>query len=319
MKLTFKKFQLRKVLVGLLAVAIIFGLTASSALAVEVSDECQAYKQKQAEKQLPPHKRPAPAEPGASEGKGNQHANLAAAATNPLSNLIQFQMQDQYNSDVDNAKGYNNAFLIQPVIPVKLPWKKVPMGILRLTLPYVSSNKYPVVGREHGFGDFTALAIANVPLAKGQTMGIGASLVFPTAGDNLFTGSGKYQGGPAWAYVNTMIKGWQLGAFGWQHWDYANGPSGKDRAYVNEHSVQPLIVKHFSEGWYVRAQDIPWKYDFRLDNWSMPMGPVVGKVAKIGKLPINMFAGVYYDPMTHNDATSNTWSFKLNMTFLFPE
>jgi hypothetical protein len=40
----------------------------------------------------PPHKMPAPAEPA-----GNNHANLAEAATNPLANLIQLQLQNQYN------------------------------------------------------------------------------------------------------------------------------------------------------------------------------------------------------------------------------
>ena len=315
--------QLNKSLTVLCAAVISLGLCTGSVLAVDVSDEdyktLQTHKKKQAEKQRPSHKWPPPAEPGASEGKGNQHANLAEAATNPLANLIQFQLQDQYNADVDNAKGYSNDFLLQPVIPVKLPWKVAPLGILRITVPYVSSNDLPGVGRQHGFGDTTVLAVANHPLGKGQVLGLGASFKFPTAGDNEFTGQGKYQAGPAYAYINTVLKGWQLGFFGWQANDYAEGPGGGKRSYVSEHHIQPLIIKHFGEGWYAGTQDIPWVYDFRLNNWSMPMGPRVGKVMKFGKQPVNIFGAVYYDPMTHNDASSNTWSFKLNMTFLFPE
>ena len=306
-------YDLRLVLIGLCTVAIVFGFTAGSALAQDDA-KYQEYKKKQAEKELPPHKQPAPASPS-----GHQHANLAEAATNPLANLIQFQVQEQYTPDVDNADGYSNAFLLQPVIPVKLPWKKAPLGIIRLTVPYVSTPDLPGVGRKDGIGDTTLLAVANMPIAKGQIIGLGTSLGFPTAGSNEFVGNGKWLAGPAYAYINTVFKGWQFGGFGWHSWDYANGRGGSDKPYVNQHSFQPLIIKHFSEGWYVGLQDIPWKYDFRLDNWSMPMGPRVGKVMKLGKLPVNLFGAVYYDPMTHDDATSNTWSFKLNLTFLFPE
>jgi hypothetical protein len=195
----------------------------------------------------------------------------------------------------------------------------VPLGIIRLTVPYVSTPDLPVVGRQYGIGDTTLLAMANMPIAKGQIIGFGTSLGFPTAGSNEFVGNGKWLAGPSYAYINTVFKGWQLGGFGWHSWDYADGSGGSDKPHVSEHSFQPLIIKHFGEGWYVGVQDVPWKYDFRLDNWSMPMGPRVGKVMKLGKLPVNMFGAVYYDPMTHDDATSNTWSLKLNMTFLFPK
>jgi hypothetical protein len=324
-----KNSWLKTALIGLCAAALMFGLSTGSVLAQdkaaevklspEEQKECDECEKKAAEKKLPPHQRPAPAEPGGP--KGNQHGSLAEAATNPLANLIQFQLQNQYNSVVDNSgTGASNEFLIQPVVPFSLPWKWMPTLITRTTLPYISTTDlgFPI-GREYGFSDTTLLLVGNIPIAKGQMIGVGASLVFPTGGSNEILSSGKWQAGPAWAYINTMFKGWQLGAFGFQHWDYANGPGGGKKPYVSNHSVQPLIVKHFGKGWYVRLQDIPWKYDFRTDDWSMPTGPAVGKVFKLGKLPLNAFTGVYYDPMTHNDASSNTWSFKVNLTVLFPK
>jgi len=317
-----KNFWLKMTLIGLCAVALMFGLSTGSVLAQdevklspEEQKECDECEKKTAQKHLPPHERPAPADPS-----GHKHANLAEAATNPLANLVQFQLQNQHNWDVDNGKGSSNAFLIQPVIPFNLPWKKVPLGIIRLTVPYVSTTEYPdPVGNEYGFGDTTLLAVANMPIAKGQMIGLGTSLVFPTAGSNPFLGSGKYQAGPAYAYINTMFKGWQLGFFGYQHWDYTNGPGGDDKPYVSEHFIQPLVVKHFGEGWYAGLQDVPWKYDFRLDNWSMPTGPRVGKVVKLGKLPLNLFTAFYYDPMRHDDAQTNVWTWKVNLTVLFPK
>jgi hypothetical protein len=261
-------YDLRLVLIGLCTVAIVFGFTTGSALAQDDA-KYQEYKKKQAEKELPPHKQPAPAEPGASEGKGHQHANLAEAATNPLANLIQFQLQNQYNSVVDNSgTGASNNFIIQPVIPFSLPFKKMPVMITRTTIPYISTVDYGENGREFGFGDTIFLAVGNMPIAKGQMIGLGVSLVFPTGGSNEFLSSGKWQAGPAWAYINTVFKGWQFGVLGWQHWDYADGPGGGKKGNVNNHSVQPVLIKHFSHGWYAGVQDVPWKYDFRTNDWS---------------------------------------------------
>ena len=63
-----------------------------------------------------PHESPHTAEPPT-----GGHSSLAAAATNPIGNLIQLQLQNQYNWDSYNADGYSNAAIIQPVVPVKLP------------------------------------------------------------------------------------------------------------------------------------------------------------------------------------------------------
>jgi hypothetical protein len=291
---------LRIGLSGLYAAAIMLGLAFGSAMAADDSN-------------LPPHKMPAPPEPA-----GNSHANLAEAATNPLANLVQLQLQDQYNWENHNSSGYSNQFIIQPVVPVKLPWEAVPLLITRTTLPYVSTpNLGSPEHRHHGFGDTTFLAIANPVLPKGNAGGLGVSTVIPTGGDNDFTGSGKWSAGPAYAYIYTGIPTWQLGFFGWQHWSYASTSSGSGREDVNEHSIQPLITKHFSEGWYVASQDVPWKYNFKSDNWTMPMGPQVGKVFKIGNQPIKMFGAVYYDP--YDDGANAEWTAKLNLTFLFPE
>lgn len=51
----------------------------------------------------------------------------------------------------------------------------------------------------------------------------------------------------------------------------------------------------------------------------MPTDPVVGKVLKLGKLRLDFFTGVYYDPFTHDDASTNVWSWKVSFTALFPK
>jgi hypothetical protein len=68
---------------GLAVAAMMLGLSAGSILAHDEHDQAQA------DKNLPPHERPAPAEPPT-----GGHANLAEAATNPVANLVQFQVQN---------------------------------------------------------------------------------------------------------------------------------------------------------------------------------------------------------------------------------
>ena len=62
-----------------------------------------------------------------------EHADLGAAATNPVSDLIQIRVQDQYVPDSYNVDGSSNAALIQTVVPFHLPFESVPMLVSRMT------------------------------------------------------------------------------------------------------------------------------------------------------------------------------------------
>ena len=104
MKTRLKITSLSKIMIGLVAAAITLGLSTGSVLAVDVSEEdyklLQSVKKKEADKQLPPHKQPAPAHPA-----GSKSGSLAEAATNPIANLMQFQLQDTYNWKNHNSSG----------------------------------------------------------------------------------------------------------------------------------------------------------------------------------------------------------------------
>jgi hypothetical protein len=320
MKVTENKRYLKRALTGLPAVAITFGLASGSVLAAEVSQEdyqkVQTLNKKEAEKQLPPHLRPAPAHPASPAGP--PAANLAEAATNPISNLVQFQIQDVYNWDNHNSSGYGNNVIIQPVAPIPLPWEAVPMLITRTTLPYVSTPDLGTgVNRKHGFGDTTLLGLFTPKLkAKGIQLGLGYTAVVPTAGDNDFTGAGKWSAGPSWIYINMRTPQLQWGLFGFQTWSFANAQQNRDD--VSKLSLQPFITKHFNEGWYIGTPDSPQTYDFKKDKWTWAIGAQVGKVTTLGKLPVKLFVEVLNNPEDNAGPTPN-WTAKFNLTMLFPE
>ena len=66
------------------------------------------------------------------------HGSLAAAATNPIANLI--QVQDQLYWSNHNSDGDSNYAVVQPVVPFRLPRESVPSVVTRNTFTYVSKH-----------------------------------------------------------------------------------------------------------------------------------------------------------------------------------
>ena len=264
-------------------------------------------------------KTPAPAEVAHGSGPppkpGDPHQNLAEAATNPISNLMQFQFQNQTNWKNYESSSYSNAFIVQPVIPFKLPWKKVPLLITRNTLPYVPTQKLRGNRNRHnGIGDITSLNFFVPKLnTKKYMIAMGPAISFPTASSD-YTGSGKWAAGPCALYINLQFKGWQWGVMGW----YMSSFAGSSRRnYVSQLNFQPFCVKHFAKGWYAGTIDNPGTYNFRTSNWTFPFGPRLGRVFKIGKLNVNAFAETFYSP--GNDGASYKWGSKIGLTLLLPK
>jgi len=245
------------------------------------------------------------------------HNSLAEAATNPLGSLIQLQLINQYNWETYSVGGYSNVFVVQAVVPFKLPFEFVPELITRTTVPLVVTTPDfgPVgPGRTTNLGDtvMNLFGILNLGI-KDVTIGVGPTFTFPTAGTTL-TGSGKWQAGPAFLAIATNVPHIQYGILAYQQWDFAGSSS---RGYVSKLSLQPFITKHFEGGWYLGSQDVPWTYNFKTNNWTMPLGPKLGRVFHIGKQPVNAFGAVYYSPL--NDGASPEWTARVGLTLLFPE
>jgi len=247
--------------------------------------------------------------------------DLGEAATNPVSNLIQFRLQNQYTASSYNADSWGNAALVQTVVPLPSLSSKFDslQGIVtRATLPYVSTPQIDDVGRKHGLGDTNFLAFAVPKVAPPKTVwGFGPALNIPTAGDNDFTGSGQWQAGPAAVFMVTPVKGLQTGLLAFQLWDFAEARS--DAADVSVLSLQPILTKHFDKGWYVALPDTPQTYNFKTNEWTLNLGGVLGRVFPVGGRPMQIFGGVYHNPVEDNDIVAPEWTVKLQFGWLFPQ
>lgn len=239
--------------------------------------------------------------------------DLATTATNPIGDLVQLQLQYQYSPDIYDLDGDSHAGIVQPVVPFDLPWESVPTMITRTTIPYVSTPDLPGSGSVDGLGDTVFLAFALPRLATGQMLGVGPAVLIPTATKDE-TGSDAWALGPAAVYINLKTSKLMWGALAYAYWDVAGD---NDRDDVSQINVQPILNKYFDDGWYLGLQDIPWTYDDETNDWFLPIGPRLGKVAKIGNQSVNVFGGAYYNP--ENTTGTGEWVFKASLSLLFPK
>ena len=233
---------------------------------------------------------------------------------------MQFQVQNTYNLKNNNSSGYGNVATLQSVIPINLPSEAVPLVITRTTLPFVTTPDLGApVNRKNGVGDTNFLSLFLPRLeTKGAQVGLGFNSVIPTAGDNEFVGSGKWQAGPSGIYINTQTPGLQWGMFAYQLWNFADSPSGSDREDVSALSLQPFITKHFKGGWYISTPDTPQTCNFKSDKWTWSLGAQVGRVTKLGKQPVRLFGQILYNPEDDNGPKAE-WTAKASISFLLPK
>lgn len=249
-------------------------------------------------------------------------ADLAEAATNPVANLVQFRLQNQYSWENYNADSWSNAAIVQTVTPIPSLASKFDslQGIVvRSTLPYVSTPQLNGVGRKHGMGDTNVLAFAVPKKAPPKTIwGVGPAIDVPTGGDDEFTGSGTWKMGPAAVFMVTPRKGTQIGALVFHQWDTYDIRS--DAADFSSTFIQPIFFQHFPGGWYVGLPDTPQNYDWEEEEWTLNLGLQVGRVFPIGKQPMQVFGGVYYNSEEKDEGrVSAEWTFKFQVGWLLPQ
>jgi hypothetical protein len=110
-------------------------------------------------------------------------------------------------------------------------------------------------------------------------------------------GSNKWSAGPA--FVALTIQGpWVIGALANNQWSFASVGNGKA---VNQMLIQPFINYNIPDGhgWYVStSRIITANWNGSGKKWVVPVGFAVGRLFKVGKLPINIQLGVYDNVIT---------------------
>ncbi|RKY05668.1 MAG: hypothetical protein DRP56_08770 [Planctomycetota bacterium] len=147
---------------------------------------------------------------------------------------------------------------------------------------------------------------------NGWTWGVGPALEFPTNTGDI-QASDNYSVGPS-AVVLKMDGPWVYGGLINQLWSFYG-----DDMEVNKMLIQPFVNYNMDDGWYLVSAPIinaDWKRDSS-NQWTIPVGGGIGKIVKIGKLPINIQTQFFYNVETPD--TGADWSARFQVQFLFPK
>ena len=257
---------------------------------------------------------------GAAAAPENE-GDLAAAAQNPVADLISLPLQNNTLFGVGPDDDVANVLNIQPVIPINIgDWNLINRTIAPVIyLPDFTRGLENLPegvsrGDAFGLGDINHSVYVS-PARPGDIIwGIGPSVTFPTATDKKL-GSEKWSAGPA-AVVLITPAPWVAGVLVRQLWSFAGDD---DRPDVNQLLVQPFVNYNLQDGWYLVSAPIitaNWSEDSN-DRWVVPLGGGLGKLFTIGSQPINVnLQGYHY---VESPANGPDWSLRFQVQFLFPK
>lgn len=238
------------------------------------------------------------AKPGAASSDPAPGEDLSSRASDPTASLMAFNFLGSYTGGYyGDARGLPDDSLsisFRPAIP--FTFLDHP-NLFRLTVPYQLGGR----GQE-GFGSISVFDLFMFNESWGR-WGIGPLLNFDTTGDL----PDSFTFGPAIGGVGNLGKKLKVGLF-------SQNLFGEDTAISQ---LQPVLAYQLGNGWSVSAGDLQYVYDWNASQWiSAPIGFQIGKVTKIGDLPIRLAVNPQYNLIDRDGL--NEWSLTFTFTALFP-
>jgi hypothetical protein len=245
--------------------------------------------------------------------------DLAKIAQNPVGNLISVPFQENAYFNVGPLDGTQNVLNIQPVIPISISddWNI----ITRTILPIISLPGFsPGQGSTSGIGDLQISAFLSPAKPGAWIWGAGTVTQLPTHSNDLLGNNNVGLGptfvilhlehGSPWVYGALVNNVWSVGSSG--------NPASNAPKY-NNGLLQPFLNYNFESGLYLTSSPIitvNWEASGP-NQWTVPMGGGVGKLFKIGRLPVNSQISAYYN-VVRPDFASN-WQIRAQVQFMFPK
>jgi len=237
--------------------------------------------------------------------------DIEKAAQNPIASMYVLPFQNNTQFGIGPDKRTQNITNIQPVIPIGLG-ENVNL-IVRTIIPLISQPT-TINESEFGLGDI-ALSLFFTPRKPGKLIwGVGPAIGIPTATDPVL-GTKKWSAGPS-IIALVQPKGWTMGFVIQNTWSFAGDDN---RADINAFYTNIFVVKNIAKGWYVNSAPIitaNWDAE-QGEQWLVPLGVGLGKIFRLGKLPINAQAGYYNYVIAPTDGPD--WQLRAQINFMFPK
>jgi len=233
--------------------------------------------------------------------------SLAQAASNPLADLISVPFQNNANFGIGQYDRTANVLNIQPVVPLA-GGKLITRTIFPIVwLPDVTAEEGSL---SSGLGDILFTSFY-VPSGGKITWGVGPVVSVPTGGE--IRGSKMWGVGPSGVVIAT-IDSWIIGALANSVWSIGGD---SDRESTASGLFQYFVTYTIPGGWYLNTAPIntvDWKATE--DKWTIPLGGGGGKIIFLGKLPVNLQVGAYYNVVKPEHGPD--WQGRFQVQILIP-
>jgi hypothetical protein len=231
---------------------------------------------------------------------------------NPLPRHVSLPFESIFQFGVGPNKDLKYTLRSKSVFPMGLGegWHLFHRPIVQ-----IEAQPSPEPGQEgaFGLGDLEYQLYVSPPATRTFIWGLGPDLWFPTATATAL-GSGKSSAGVAAAF-HFDLDPWAFGAITTQRWSYAGDP---DRSPVSEFTVQPHVVFHLPEGWYLSSSPIltaNWKAA-KGEVWTIPIGGGGGKQFEVADgQKFNVQLQTFYDVARPD--FDGRWQLRLILQWLF--
>lgn len=246
-------------------------------------------------------------------------AEASKQAANPLASVWLMQVQQNtiwigMSANAGNRVQSNLQF--QPLLSVKLSddWSLITRPVLQIFSSTPYQDQTGQARRATAFGD-TVLAFAVSPSRKSVgnwLLAAGPTFIFPTATDSR-VGQDKWQVGPA-AAVGYIGKNFVTYVFP-QQWFSVGGNGPRTRHML----LYYAFVYTFSSGWTVGTNPnmfVNWEAPSG-NKVTFPVGLQVGKLRKLGALPVKFDVQVQYY-VVRPQAPSPKWNLQFQITPILP-
>jgi hypothetical protein len=241
-------------------------------------------------------------------------AELAKMLSNPIASLISVPFQADYNENIGpDDEGSVWQINIQPVVPFTLneKWNL----ISRTIIPVIDQQDIPINGMgESGVGDIVQSLFFSPqePTSGGIIWGVGPVFLLPTATDDALGGE-KWGIGPT-AVALKQDGPWTYGALT-NHIESFAGED--DRADISMTLLQPFLT-YRTKTMTTFVLENQSTYDWENEEWAVPFTFSVQQMVIVGKLPLQIGAGVRYWAKS-SDNGAEGWGARLQLTFLLPK
>ena len=240
---------------------------------------------------------------------------LAKKLSNPVASLISVPLQSNFDFKIGpDDDGWRYQLNLQPVIPISLgeDWNV----ISRTIMPLVYQNDiFPGAGDQFGLGDITQSLFFSPKAPSsfgGLIWGAGPVFLIPTATDDLL-GSEKFGIGPT-LVVLKQAGPWTVGILANHIWSVAGDD---DRADISSTFLQPFVSYTTKDAWTFTL-NTESSYDWKGEQWSVPVNAQVSKLVRFGKQPVSIGAGVRYWAESP-ECGPEGFGGRLIIAFLFPK